>query len=291
MTVSQAEGLEPLPTLLTKEDFSSELRSRLWSVLHPALYEDSGRSSHLQYYNKWYLILRSYHTLYEHKPIDEFSSSFYEINESLKHLVFKEKWNKILDFFQFVLRHRNCPSDFKKYIQHQFTHCQSPWTIIGENEATTFYPSSSAQEAQNIQQALETLKGKDFAGAQAHLTNAVKEFNAGKYAESIRESISAVESVVKKITGVKGGGLKEALKKLKDNGIIIHTALEGGYSQIYGYTSDKDGIRHAMIEAGSPADEIDAQYMLGSCAAFVSYLVNKARTVKIDVDTPATSAG
>jgi hypothetical protein len=38
------------------------------------------------------------------------------------------------------------------------------------------------------------------------------------------------------------------------------------------------GVRHALIADGeSPVDETDALYMLGACAAFVSYLINKAR--------------
>ena len=44
---------------------------------------------------------------------------------------------------------------------------------------------------------------------------------------------------------------------------------------IYGYTSDADGIRHAMID-DSKCDFEDAKYMLVSCSAFVNYLIMKA---------------
>jgi hypothetical protein len=40
------------------------------------------------------------------------------------------------------------------------------------------------------------------------------------------------------------------------------------------------GVRHAL-EAGEPAvDETDALFMIGAGAAFVSYMISKARTAK-----------
>lgn len=44
-----------------------------------------------------------------------------------------------------------------------------------------------------------------------------------------------------------------------------------------GCTSDKKSIRHAIEDTASKVDETDAMFMLGACAAFVSYLINKAR--------------
>jgi hypothetical protein len=44
-----------------------------------------------------------------------------------------------------------------------------------------------------------------------------------------------------------------------------------------GYTSDENGIRHALLDDGTAkVDETDALFMIGACAAFVSYLLSKA---------------
>ena len=44
------------------------------------------------------------------------------------------------------------------------------------------------------------------------------------------------------------------------------------------YTNDEKGIRHALLDDGTAkVDEADALFTLGACAAFVSYLINKAR--------------
>ena len=66
----------------------------------------------------------------------------------------------------------------------------------------------------------------------------------------------------------------QALKLIKEK-VGLHSALEKGFSSIYGYTSDADGIRHAMID-DSACDFDDAKYMLVSCSAFINYLVMKA---------------
>jgi hypothetical protein len=54
---------------------------------------------------------------------------------------------------------------------------------------------------------------------------------------------------------------------------------EEGDTSLYAYTSDEKGIRHALLDdSTAKVDEADAMFMLGACAAFVSYLLNKARS-------------
>jgi hypothetical protein len=65
--------------------------------------------------------------------------------------------------------------------------------------------------------------------------------------------------------------LSNALAELQKSA-TIHPAMKRGFLALYGYTSDQKGVRHAMPEAGQPAvDETDALFMIGACAAFVSY--------------------
>lgn len=57
--------------------------------------------------------------------------------------------------------------------------------------------------------------------------------------------------------------------------IAIHPALKKGFSNIYGYTSDASGIRHALLDEPN-LDFENAKYMLVSCSAFINYLASKA---------------
>lgn len=77
------------------------------------------------------------------------------------------------------------------------------------------------------------------------------------------------------------GDFGKALSKLEAK-TGIHGAPKSGFSSIYGFTSDEQGIRHPLLEKGDAnVDEVDALFMLGACAAFVSYLINKARAAKL----------
>ena len=67
------------------------------------------------------------------------------------------------------------------------------------------------------------------------------------YRNSIKESISAVESLVATVVGEKGT-LGQLIKKLEDE-ISLHPALRTAFGSLYGYTSDEGGIRHAILES------------------------------------------
>ena len=73
------------------------------------------------------------------------------------------------------------------------------------------------------------------------------------------------------------GDFGKALAKLEAK-TNMHGALKKGFLAIYGFTSDEQGIRHALLDKDAPdVDEVDALFMIGACSAFVSYLINKAR--------------
>jgi hypothetical protein len=55
--------------------------------------------------------------------------------------------------------------------------------------------------------------------------------------------------------------------------------MKNGFISLYAYTSDEKSIRHALLDdSTAKVDEADALFMFGACAAFVSYLINKARS-------------
>ena len=91
------------------------------------------------------------------------------------------------------------------------------------------------------------------------------------YANSIKESISAVERMCSIIIG-KPTTLGDALKKLEDSGVATHPALKSAFMKLYGYTSDASGIRHSGELGGKESTFEEAKFMLVSCCAFVNYL-------------------
>ncbi|WP_343503685.1 hypothetical protein [Alloyangia pacifica] len=94
----------------------------------------------------------------------------------------------------------------------------------------------------------------------------------GHWAASVRESINAVEAMARKLVP-DSNKLSASLLKLEQKG-YVHKGLKAAFNTLYGYTSDEAGVRHAMVFEDKPnVDEVDALFMLGACASFVSYLI------------------
>ena len=105
----------------------------------------------------------------------------------------------------------------------------------------------------------------------AHISKAIELFNkrpTPDYSNSIKESISAVESIAKEICGDDSAVLSDAVKKME-----LHPALSQGIVKIYAWTSDEGGIRHSLKEGeDSTHGEPEARYLLVLCSALVSFL-------------------
>jgi hypothetical protein len=55
---------------------------------------------------------------------------------------------------------------------------------------------------------------------------------------------------------------------------VLHPALRDAFSKLYGYTSNADGIRHAMMDETTLSFS-DAKFMLVTCSAFINYVLGK----------------
>ena len=142
----------------------------------------------------------------------------------------------------------------------------------------TVAPISNESEAKEIESAINAgINFTSLNSCNTHLTSALQKISyrtTPDYRNSIKESISAVESVAKIISGTTKGSLGSAIDKIKVK-LKIHPSLERALKSIYGYTSDSDGIRHALTEE-SNVDFEDAKFMLVTCSAFINYLIAKA---------------
>lgn len=136
---------------------------------------------------------------------------------------------------------------------------------------------TTEEEINEIEKAMDSI----FDSVNNHLEKALSFYSDRKnpdYKNSIKESISAVESMCCIICGKKVE-LGKALGKLEKNGIYIHGAMKNGFQALYGYASDESGIRHGGIEDKEVTEE-DAKFMLVSCSAFVNYLKVKFNKMK-----------
>ena len=185
----------------------------------------------------------------------------------------KTEWYRIYDFIEAYLRF--LPPEDRKNVRDNLN------SILKEENAgyriirNQVVPITNPSELSSIEKAEQT----KFSSVNTHIQKAVELFSrrpSPDYENSIKESISAVEAMCSIITGTTGANatLGNTIKKLKEHGVHIHPAMEKGFSSLYGYTSDENGIRHGGIDfTNAPAE--DAKYMLVSCSAFVNYLIEK----------------
>ena len=164
------------------------------------------------------------------------------------------------------------PATFIDVINKFLERENSGYRFINGNLA----PITSEEEIQAITSAIQKLKDEQLLGASKHLSKAV-ELLALKpipdYRNSIKEAISAVESICLVITNNPKATLGDALKTIEGSG-KLHPALKEAFLKLYGYTSDEQGIRHAMLEEPN-LTQADAKYFLLSCTSFINYLKTK----------------
>ena len=94
------------------------------------------------------------------------------------------------------------------------------------------------------------------------------------YRNSIKESLSAVETVLRLITQENTFG--SALKKLKESGSEIDQNLKSAFTKLYAYSNNKSsGVRHAILDEYKSPQLEDAMCFLVSCSAFIKFILNK----------------
>jgi hypothetical protein len=274
LTFAQAEGVEPLATQLETKQLSKELRALLWAVIYGSMDQCRGRDGTRPVItDPWRNLLLERHVFVDHEMADEFNDSFVFHRDRLKTIFANGDHVQVLGFAQWLLRNPKTPPPVFVSIPVALKQARAAYVVVGRN---TIVPIASDQERQAIDKAFADVATTEFGGARSHLRNAATELTAGRYPESVRESIHAVESVAR-VLDPSANTLDPALATLARSQ-TIHPALRAGFGRLYGFTNDEEGIRHPLLdEPVAAVDEADALYMLGSCASFASYLINKAR--------------
>jgi len=189
-------------------------------------------------------------------------------------------WHEVYDVVELAVEEYRGDSfeDFCADINSALQRLNSAYRLVGGK----IIEATAEAEIAAMEKALD--ESCELSGVHTHLETALKllsDRESPDYRNSIKESISAVEAMGRLITGDEKATLGAALKRIGEK-IAINPTLKQAFSKLYGYTSGPQGIRHAIIDesdVGAP----EAKYMLVACSAFVSYLIEKAAEVGIDV--------
>ncbi len=278
MKFSQRIGKTPFKIDFQIESMDDDLRNSLWNAIK-LFYFDKVQFNNISdsEYDYFFNIVWLHFFKW---PLDTLDDYFNTTYKKILELFFIWKWYEVYDFIEFICK-IECPTNTEKFIKfcNQMLERElAGYRIISEK----ITPITNKNEISEIETALEKSKETKLAGVNKHLKEALDKLSDRKspdYRNSIKESISAVESICRIIAKNKKATLGDALKKIESS-IELHPALKKGFSAIYGYTSDADGIRHSMQEKAN-IDFADAKYMLVSCSAFINYLIDKSRRAGI----------
>jgi hypothetical protein len=266
MRFSEREGFRSIRETLQVNSADVELRNSIWNLIYNNLFSTSSSTS-------LPLFLSAAWMYYLKRPLDEKPRvPRYAIDE-IKTTTLDGQWYEIYDLAEFFIE--TFPFQDKGRQQSFILACNdmlqremSAYRIIG----TKFTRLTSEQEIAAVEVAQSA--PDQFAPAATHFRTALARLSDRTdpdYRNSIKESISAVESACRVVTDKPKATLGDALKQLEAQGIAVHPAIRNAFGNLYGYTSDEGGIRHSLL-AESDVDFEDAKFMLVCCSAFVNLL-------------------
>jgi hypothetical protein len=267
---SRRNNLVPQPAPDQPGKISDRLRTLLWNDFDKPcrnFYRDEGYlgltvsrelSSFLEY-------IRSEHW---GRPADEYP----DLEQMMAHLkkgFLQGPWFFAFDILELAFTAENHVgfnrTSLRESVIRHLDQESSAYMLMGDD----FIERMSEVEADSV---ATTLSAEEDA-VRTHFREALKKLSDRQnpdYRNSIKESISAVESVCKKVTGDQNADLNRALQKL-DARKPFHPAFKQSLEKLYAWTNDASGIRHSIKDAPRPT-KADAQFMLVSCSAFVNYL-------------------
>jgi len=280
MSFSERYGYKPVREIIQIESMDEALKNGLWSLLMVNCWDDAKYSTGL--YSGCYISESSNKEIfflctklwfnYFKDPLDHLNSDWNKVLPQLRSYFFKCEWYEAYDFIEFIA------NNYKRY-QFQERFIKSCNNLLEkEISAYRFVDNvitriTEKEEIEEIEHALESKAGPVTTHIRRSL-ELLSDRNSPDYRNSIKEAISAVESLVAQFVDTDGGTLGQLIKRLeKETG--LHPALKTAFSSLYGYTSDEGGIRHALMEKDNN-DFHDAKFMLVVCSAFINYVEGKA---------------
>ena len=185
------------------------------------------------------------------------------------------RFNEVFDLLLAIMRNPNCPQKFIGLVGAAFQAFRLAY-VVDVGPPPTIYPAVTREEGEAVLQAIAELGRAGLAGAVSHLRKSADYINQGDPPGAVRESIHVVESTARSFAP-NARTLEPALRSLERAG-SLHPALKQAFSSLYGFTSDEQGIRHALIDnPQANVGQDEAVFMLGACASFSSYLARKRR--------------
>jgi len=276
MDFSQRMGLVPAIKVAQIDSIDTCLRNSLWNVLTTQAFagftsRDRAYTDRLKGSNFHDFAETIYADFYKAR-VDGLPHTWSGFKDVLRKSYYDMSWHRLYSFLEFVvemnhkLRGSVLVEGFNKVLERE----NSAYRFV----AGKITPITSLDEIEEIERAIAI--SDQYAGVRTHIQTSLG-FLTDKqnpdYRNSIKESISAVESLAKKLVGDDKATLGQALKELEKKH-HLHPSLKTAFSALYGYTNDAEGIRHSLMDNESQLTKADARFMLICCSAFINFAID-----------------
>ena len=277
LTFSQRHGYEPLPEPMRLEEISGDLKREIFNASRELFLEITNWSGRYFVDEEARFIERVFGKIFGQTE-DKIGNRFDDIMEWTNRIILTFAFNRVLDFLEIIMSDNYDTTRFSDRIQELFDQHGAAYWLDTSQHPYQFFPRATKEQGDTTRKAIETLRDENMPGASTHLRQAAEHINARQYADSIADSIHAVESVARVIDPKANQTLGPALNSLERVGLLKHRALKKALNGLYGYTNKEQGIRHALTDQSAADVGLDeAVFMFGACASFAAYLANKHR--------------
>ncbi len=253
---------------------TKDLRIRLWNVYYETINDYLNFCKSELFYQSFIKpLIGEYFKIPINTIIKDAKYHFIEV--TLYEKFFEIQWYEVYDLIEFLAETlRNNKLDLFNRFQEQVN------TVLKEEFAPyrmldgKIVPLKDELEVESVISALEKTRDK-FHPVYEHLSKALSLFSHRKspdYSNTIKESISAVESLLKIVCNNKktlGENIKKVCEKLK-----LHPAFCDAIKKLYGWSSDAEGIRHGKNPGERDPLQAEAKFVLVTATAFINYLLD-----------------
>lgn len=271
---SQRMGIEQKKEIQI-DSMDDELRNRIWNVMDEFYF--TGSCFHKDYHIKASrpdkliseqdIIRRVFDGVFkedahEFRRAHEIKREFYEL-----------RWPRVYDFVEFLLsKFPLSGNDLQDRLNSVLEEESAGYRLI-ENKITRITNKLELDEVDNAQ-------NTGIAEIDKHVESAIlllSDRENPDLGNAVKEAISAVEALCRKIAGDSDATLGQALSKIQSkNPKPIDSHLEDAVKKLYKFSNDASGVRHSHAEGKTQVGFDEAKFMVVTCSAIVNYLVKHA---------------
>lgn len=258
------------------DSIDNKLKKRIWNKIREDIFEKITRERSSSYFtynseHKMFVLLYDEYIGVDFKP----TNNIYNLEKQIKEYYDKLEWFKIYDFLEALVYfhyNQNKKEQFKTNINNTLEQEMSGYRFVEDCIA----PIIDEVEIKEIEEVFES----DYDTVKVHLSKALELLSDREnpdYQNSIKESISAVESIVNLVSKRTNVALNKCFQYLP---FEMDENFKSGMMRLYNWTSSSDGIRHASNGNEIKSSFAEAKYMVVSCSAFINYLILKQEEIK-----------